>query len=323
MPQLPVKAPKDEKGDKETKTIASRIKTLVEGKLYSMIILSIIFIDFICMGILTMQLNSTVLIILSILDILIQGVFIMDCLLQMYSYRLAYFKDGWKILDLFTIVITIVPLGSFSKYSKFIRSVRVIRVVRVFSHISYLRFLLNVICEAIPQVAWTVLIQLIIFYSYAVIGTMWFGEQFTLWFGSVWRSLYSLFQIMTLESWSMGIARPVIAVFPQAWVFFVTFVILSSFVLMNIVVGIIVNTIQATAESNRLKEYANSGLSEKESLVLLELLHKVQDIEETLMSLMDEKKLKGKNDESERRNSIHPSTPIGEPPIAIIIDNNV
>ena len=92
---------------------------------------------------------------------------------------------------------------------------------------------------------------------------------------------------------------------------------------MNIVVGIIVNTIQATAESNRLKEYANSGLSEKESLVLLELLHKVQDIEETLMSLMDEKKLKGKNDESERRNSIHPSTPIGEPPIAIIIDNNV
>ena len=117
---------------------------------------------------------------------------------------------------------------------------------------------------------------------------MWFGEQFTLWFGSVWRSLYSLFQIMTLESWSMGIARPVIAVFPQAWVFFVTFVILSSFVLMNIVVGIVVNSIQTTTEDeeeeNRQKHMT---LLSQDKQVLVNLLNQLHAMEAAVEKVLE------------------------------------
>ena len=70
-----------------------------------------------------------------------------------------------------------------------------------------------------------------------------FGEAFPQWFGSLGKSVYSLFQVMTLESWSMGIARPVMERSPYAWVFFVTYILLSAFIVMNIVVGIVLNSI--------------------------------------------------------------------------------
>jgi len=84
----------------------------------------------------------------------------------------------------------------------------------------------------------------IFFYTAGVLATRLFGEDFDAWFGTLGNSLYTLFQVMTLESWSMGIVRPVMEVHPWAWAFFVPFIIIATFTILNLFIGIIVSTMQ-------------------------------------------------------------------------------
>lgn len=117
--------------------------------------------------------------------------------------------------------------------------------------------------KSIPGVCWTALLLGIVYYVFAVVGTSLFGERFPEWFGNLGASFYTLFQVMTLESWSMGISRPVMEVFPWAWAYFVPFVVVSAFIIVNVVVGIIVGTIDETQKSAQAedRELSNSTLS--------------------------------------------------------------
>ena len=98
--------------------------------------------------------------------------------------------------------------------------------------------------HAIPGIASIGILILIIFYVFAVVATGLYGESFPDWFGSLGRSMFTLFQIMTLESWSMGIVRPVMQVFPFAWIFFVLFILVATFTMLNLFIGVIVETMQ-------------------------------------------------------------------------------
>lgn len=91
-------------------------------------------------------------------------------------------------------------------------------------------------------------------YTYALLGSTFFAAAFPEWFGDVWRSMYTLFQIMTLESWSMGIARPVMEAYPAAWVYFVTYVLIASYVILNIVVALVVSSLQEVTEKSNAKK---------------------------------------------------------------------
>ena len=106
-----------------------------------------------------------------------------------------------------------------------------------------MRIILEAIVKSVKGIMWTGSLLVLIYYVYGIIGTHLFGASFDDWFGSLGKSVYSLFQIMTLESWSMGIARPVIAVYPYAWIYFVSYILMTSFLVMNIVVGIVLTSI--------------------------------------------------------------------------------
>jgi len=114
---------------------------------------------------------------------------------------------------------------------------------------------------------WTTVL-LLVFYIAAVMATNLFGAEFPAWFGDVGASMFSLFQIMTLESWSMGIVRPVMNVYPFAWAFFVPFIIITSFTVLNLFIALIVNSMQTlNAETNvELHEEAEVAHSEREAL---------------------------------------------------------
>lgn len=98
--------------------------------------------------------------------------------------------------------------------------------------------------HSIPGLSGVMLVMLVFFYTMGVLATNLFGESFPHWFGSLGASLFSLFQIMTLESWSMGIVRPVMEVYPWAWAFFVPFIVIATFTILNLFIGIIVSTMQ-------------------------------------------------------------------------------
>ena len=214
----------------------------------------IIMVDLVCMGLNTFVLPSWIAQFVRILDYFIQAAFIIDIVIKIVYEKLEFCKSPWNWLDLIVTAVTAIPFGGWSQYSRIIRSFRVARSFRAFSHLHHLRDLVLIITNSLRGVLWTLLLLLILFYCYAVVGTLMFGVKFNEWFGSLWKSMYTLFQIMTLEAWSDSIARPVIAEFPSSWIYFISFVILSAFIMMNVVVGIIVDTTHETQKKQRDKD---------------------------------------------------------------------
>jgi voltage-gated sodium channel len=123
-----------------------------------------------------------------------------------------------------------------------------------------LRFVVEALLKALPGIASIASLMLLLFYVAAVIATGLFGAAFPEWFGTLGRSMYTLFQVMTLESWSMGIVRPVMDVYPYAWLFFIPFILIATFTMLNLFIGIIVDTMQTlhddqhAAERERIEE---------------------------------------------------------------------
>ena len=187
------------------------------------------------------------------LDHAILAVFVVEIVLRIAAHRGRFFRDPWSVFDLIVIGIALVPAyGPFGV----LRALRVLRVLRLLSMLPQMRRVVSGLLSAIPGMMSVVLIIAIVFYVASVIATQLFGQRFPEWFGSLGASLFTLFQVMTLESWAMGIVRPVMEAFPHSWVFFITFIVLSTFTMLNLFIAVIVNAIQTEhhAEAVRTEE---------------------------------------------------------------------
>lgn len=175
------------------------------------------------------------------LDTACLAVFVLELGLKVYVQRFGFFRSGWNVFDFLIVGISLVPgAQSFSV----LRALRILRLLRVVSVTPSLRRVVEGFLRALPGMGSVFLLMGMIFYIGAVMATKLFGEAFPDWFGSLARSSLSLFQIMTLDSWSSGFVRPVMAVYPAAWAFFIPFVIVTTFAVVNLLVGLIVNSMQ-------------------------------------------------------------------------------
>jgi voltage-gated sodium channel len=187
-------------------------------------------------------------------DHIILGVFVIEILLRIYAHRLAFFRDPWSLFDFTVVAIALVPA---SGPLAVLRALRILRVLRLLTLVPSMRRVVGALLGSIPGLSSIALVLLLIYYVFAVIATKLFGEHFPQWFGSIGESLYSLFQIMTLESWSMGIVRPVMVEHPYAWIFFIIFILIATFTMLNLFIAIIVNAMQTfTEEENRARKDA-------------------------------------------------------------------
>ena len=178
---------------------------------------------------------------LKVLDSLCLAVFVGELACKMAAYRWQFWRSGWNIFDLLVVGVALVPgAGPWAV----LRALRIFRVLRLLTAVPQLRRVVAAFFHSIPGLSGVMLVMAIFFYTMGVLATNLFGAAFPNWFGSLGASLYSLFQIMTLESWSMGIVRPVMEVYPQAWMFFVPFIIIATFTILNLFIGIIVSTMQ-------------------------------------------------------------------------------
>ncbi len=204
------------------------------------------------------------------MDKMILGVFVLEIALKLYGRGLRFFTRGWDVFDFLVVSIALIPAaGPFAV----LRALRVLRVLRLLSTVPQLRFVVDALVRAIPGIGSIFLLIGILFYVFAVIATSLYGPSFPEWFGSVPRSFYSLFQIMTLESWSMGIVRPIMEIYPKAWLFFVPFILIATFTMLNLFIGIIVDTMQTLQRSglDEGKEILDQALDEEERRILDEL----------------------------------------------------
>jgi voltage-gated sodium channel len=130
-----------------------------------------------------------------------------------------------------------------------------------------LRRVVGALLGALPGMGSIVMLLGLIFYVGAVMATKLYGADFPQWFGNVPASLYTLFQVMTLESWSMGIVRPVMEVHPQAWLFFVPFILATSFTALNLFIGVVVSAMQSEIDAERKKAVEDAITHAEEPMV--------------------------------------------------------
>ncbi len=196
--------------------------------------------------------------VLVIIDRLCLAIFVVELALKLAVYRGLFWKSGWNWFDLAVVAVALAPgAGPWAV----LRALRVLRVLRLLTVIPQLRRVVAAFLHAIPGLTGVIAVMTIFFYTAGVLATKLFGGAHPQWFGGLGESLYTLFQIMTLESWSMGIVRPVMETHPWAWAFFVPFIVIATFTILNLFIGIIVSTMQELAAADVVAEAAASASS--------------------------------------------------------------
>ncbi len=223
--------------------VRAKLRDLVEHSWFQNAVLGVILLNSAILGLETSRdLVAVWGPLLHGLDLICLGLFTAEIALKLVAHDLRFFRNGWNVFDFVVVAIAFTPSGQGLAV---LRALRIFRALRLFSVVPSMRRLVSALVMALPGVGSAILMLGIIFYVSAVVATTLFSEAFPDWFGHLGRSLFSLFQIMTLESWSMGIARPVMEVYPHAWAFFIPFILASSFTVLNLFIGIIVDAMSS------------------------------------------------------------------------------
>jgi voltage-gated sodium channel len=240
----------------------TRLADFVERPRFQNFILAVIVFNAVILGLETSQRAMAVAgDLLIFLDTLALSIFVVEIGLKLLAYRAGFFRSGWNIFDFLIVAISLAPA---SEGFAVLRALRILRVLRAVSLVPSLRRVVEGLINALPGMGSVFMLMSLIFYIGAVMATKLFGAAFPDWFGDIGNSAYSLFQIMTLESWSMGIVRPVMEVYPWAWAFFVPFILVTTFAVVNLVVGLVVNSMQDAhaEESNaQTEDYRDTVLT--------------------------------------------------------------
>ena len=223
-------------------TLRARIAAFLDRPLVGQFIFAVIVFNAIILG---LETSATVMAqaggLIIALDRLCLAIFVVELAAKLFAQGPRFFRGGWNIFDFIIVGISLMPgSGGLSV----LRALRILRVLRVISVVPSLRRVVEGFVTALPGMGSVFMLMGLVFYIGAVMATKLFGNTFPEWFGTLGDSAYSLFQIMTLESWSMGIVRPVMEVYPDAWAFFIPFIMMTTFAVVNLLVGLIVNSMQ-------------------------------------------------------------------------------
>jgi voltage-gated sodium channel len=244
-----------------------KLGAVLDRPLVQNVIIGVIIFNAILLGLETSQsVMARVGSLIIALDMLCLGVFIVEIVAKLIARGPAFFRSGWNIFDFAIVGIAIVPAAQGLTV---LRALRILRVLRVISVAPRLRRVVEGFITALPGMGSVFLLMAIIFYIGAVMATKLFGASFPEWFGTLGLSAYTLFQVMTLESWSMGIVRPVMEAYPLAWAFFVPFIMVTTFAVVNLLVGLIVNSMQdahSEEDNERTDAYRDQVLARLEAI---------------------------------------------------------
>ena len=217
---------------------------------------------------------------LVVLDHVILGIFIIELVLLIIARGTDFFKDPWSVFDFVVIAIAVVPA---TESLSVLRALRVLRVLRLINKVESMRKVVGGLLSCLPSLASVVSLILIIFYVSAVIATNLFGQAFPELFGGMGNTAFTLFQVMTLESWSDGIARPVMEKFPYAWIFFILFILIATFVIVNLFIAVIVDSLTSGSSSED-----NQAARNQSDVLRLEMQAMRQELRELKALVLDQ-----------------------------------
>lgn len=240
-------------------TTRNSLRLFFESTFFQRFIVIIIMINSILIGAETSDLvMNSIGAYIDFFDLLILVLFTLEIILKIFVYRSHFFRSSWNLFDFAIVAISIVPAaGSFSVF----RALRIIRTLRLLKSIPKLRLIIESLLKSIPSIGWISVLLAIVYYTFAVIGVNIFGEAYPEYFGDLSASFFTLFQIMTLESWSSAIARPIMDGVPFAALYFISFILIATYTTLNIFIAIVVNTMNEVslkdlqAEEEHIKDF--------------------------------------------------------------------
>jgi len=231
--------------------INANIEKLVKSSKFQNFIMGLIVLNGITMGFETSKsLSLEYGTFFTLFNTFVVTVFTIEIILRISVYKTSFFKDPWSLFDFAIVAISLVPA---SAGFEIFRVLRVLRLFRLITVVPQMRKIIVALLSVIPGIGAIAGLLTLFFYIFAIMSTQLFGEKFPEWFGTLGESFYTLFQVMTLESWSMGVVRPIMEVYPLAWVFFIPFIFLSTFIIVNLIIAIVVD---AMNEMNTNEEEA-------------------------------------------------------------------
>lgn len=187
---------------------------------------------------------------LTIIDHAVLGVFVTELLLRFFVYRSRFFHDPWRVFDFVIVGIALMPA---SEAFSILRALRVLRLLRLVSMVPSMRGVVSALLAALPGMASIIALMLLVLYVSAVMATQLFGAIAPEFFGSLGGSMFTLFQIMTVEGWP-DIARGVMAEAPYAWIFFVSYLLIATFMVLNLFIAVVVNAMQEQVAEDLIGE---------------------------------------------------------------------
>ena len=262
----------------------TQLRNFVESRGFTLAVTIVIAINAVTLGLETWPLAmQTAGPLLLALDRLALWFFTVEIGLKLWIYRGRFFRDTWSVFDF--VIVAIAWLPSAGPLSV-LRALRIVRALRLLTIVPQMRTVIGALFRALPGMGSVIAVLGLVFYVAAVMATKLFAASFPEWFGSIGASMYSLFQIMTLESWSMGIVRPVMEQYPYAWLFFVPFIIVTSFAVLNLFIALIVNSMQSmqmeTNENVRAEALAAHDEREALSRKIGALTDEIREVREAL-----------------------------------------
>jgi len=182
---------------------------------------------------------------LNLIDTIILTVFVIELLTRMAVYDWQFWRDPWSVFDFLVVGVALLPA---TENLSILRALRVLRALRIITAVPSIRRVVSSLLSAIPSMGSILLLLFLLNYVTAVMTTKLFGADFPKHFGTLGESFFTLFQIMTLEGWSGEIVRPVMEVYPWSWLLFIPYIVLATFMVLNLFIGIVVDALQTQSE---------------------------------------------------------------------------
>ncbi|MEJ2592309.1 MAG: ion transporter [Candidatus Thiodiazotropha sp.] len=229
-------------------SLQHRFERLRSNKLFEAFVIFVIVVSALLIGAKTYPIPAGAAQVLRILDLGITLFFLSEIVIRMVAEHSLkrFFSKGWNIFDFLIVTASLIPVDD-SEAALLGRLLRVFRVLRLVSIIPELRILMNAFVTAIPRMGYVSLLMFIIFYIYAAIGSMFFsGINSTLW-GNISVSMLTLFRIATFEDWT-DVMYETMTVHPLSWTFYLSFIFIVAFVFLNMMIGIVLETLQREQE---------------------------------------------------------------------------
>jgi voltage-gated sodium channel len=225
-------------------SIQNSLFELKNNRLFEFFVISIIIISALEIGAKTYDLPPYLLTFMKVLDAFITVFFLLEIMIRFVAEpdKPQFFKNSWNVFDTLIVAISLIPIND-TEMALLARLVRVFRVLRMVSVVPELRILINSLLKALPQLGYVMLLLFIIFYIYAAVGSYLFGHINPVLWGNIAISMLTLFRVMTFEDWT-DVQYETMEVYPASWIYYLTFIFLTAFAFLNMVIGIVVNVME-------------------------------------------------------------------------------